>query len=137
MSLAILTPEDKDDAVALWTTCGLTVPWNDAFVDFDRALDTQTSTVLGLKEGETLIGTVMVGYDGHRGWMYYLAVDPAHQQAQHGKRLVKAAENWLREQDCPKVQLMVRSSNSSVIGFYQALGYKDDDVLVLSRRFVP
>lgn len=93
--------------------------------------------MLGLKKVGALIGTVMAGYDGHRGWLYYLAVDPSYQRAGYGQSLVQAAESWLLEQKCPKVQLMVRSANSAVLGFYDSLGYKDDDVLVLSKRFAP
>ena len=130
-----LTPTDRDETVALWTACGLTEPWNDPFGDFDKALETPTSTILGLKQDRALIGTVMAGYDGHRGWLYYVAVLPAQQGKDYGRQLVEAGEAWLLTQNAPKIQLMVRNTNSDVLGFYDALGYKDDDVVVLSKRF--
>lgn len=132
-----LGAEDRNSAVDLWTDCGLTVPWNNPAKDFERALETATSAVLGLHLEAALIGTVMVGYDGHRGWMYYLAVAPGHQQKGYGRQLVDAGEAWLKEKGAPKVQLMVRQTNKAVLGFYTALGYKDDDVVVLSKRFAP
>lgn len=130
-----LTSEDKDNAVALWIACGLTVPWNDPSMDFDRSLATPTSTLLGLKRKGELIGTLMAGYDGHRGWLYYLAVGEAHRRQGLGRVLVEAGERWLQAVDAPKIQLMVRRSNHKVIGFYEALGYEESDVVVLGKRF--
>jgi ribosomal protein S18 acetylase RimI-like enzyme len=135
MILRDLTAIDRDQAVALWEECGLTVPWNDPKSDYDRALAEPTSTILGgVAEGE-LIATVMLGHDGHRGWMYYLAVSPAAQGEGHARTLVKACEAWMRLRHVPKLQLMVRQTNSQVLGFYQKMGYADDNVLVLSKRF--
>lgn len=119
--------------VALWTEVGLTRPWNDPLEDFDRALSGSTSTVLGLENADGLMGTAMVGHDGHRGWVYYLAVAPAHQGRGLGAQLMAAAERWLRDQGAVKVQVMVRHSNQPVVAFYEKIGYEDADIYVLAR----
>lgn len=128
-----LGPRDRERAAALWTLAGLTRPWNDPLEDFDRALVGPTSTVLGLLDGVALIGTAMVGHDGHRGWVYYLAVAPEHRGLGHGARLMSAAEDWLRENGAVKVHVMVRHSNEHVTAFYEGLGYEDAQVSVLAR----
>jgi ribosomal protein S18 acetylase RimI-like enzyme len=124
---------DASSVVALWAEAGLTRPWNDAAKDFQRALDGTTSTVLGLENDNEVIGTVMVGHDGHRGWVYYLAVGKAHQREGIGSELMSAAEEWLRKLGAIKVQLMVRSENESALNFYGSVGYETSDVRVLSR----
>lgn len=132
-----LSPADASAAVALWEACGLTRPWNDPASDFARALGGPSSTVLGVRAsggGISLLGTVMVGGDGHRGWVYYLAVSPESQGQGLGRALMGAAEDWLRERDLPKIQLMVRRGNDGVVAFYERLGYAIQDVLVLGRR---
>lgn len=125
-------------AVALWDVCGLTRPWNDPVQDAERALAGPTSTILAARsEDGDVVATVMVGVDGHRGWVYYLAVSPELQRKGWGRRLMSAAEAWLREQGAPKVQLMVRSSNAAVVGFYASLGYSDQETVVLGRFLDP
>ncbi|WP_235939687.1 GNAT family acetyltransferase [Occultella kanbiaonis] len=125
---------DADSAriVELWHSCGLTRPWNDPGTDLAQARAGATSTVLVLETPDGVAGTVMVGLDGHRGWVYYLAVDPAHRGLGHGRRLMVAAEAWLLGEGARKVQLMVRAGND-VNGFYQALGYADQNTQVLGR----
>ena len=93
-----------------------------------------TSTVLGAFDNDWLTGTVMVGHDGHRGWEYYLAVDEIQRGTGLGRQMMMAAENWLREHGAVKVQLMVRSTNEAVLGFYEHLGYEDADVQVRLKR---
>ena len=127
-----LAPADRAAAVALWQACGLTRPWNDPAADFDRAVAAQGSAVLGIDAGAALVGTVMVGDDGHRGWLYYLAVAPSHRGSGLARTLVDAAEEWLRERCVPKVQLMVREGKDAA-GFYAALGYEAADVTVMAR----
>jgi ribosomal protein S18 acetylase RimI-like enzyme len=124
---------DAPLVVALWTEAGLTRPWNDATKDFQRALEGTTSAVLGLEDDNELIGTVMVGHDGHRGWVYYLAVSQAHRREGIGTQLMGAAEEWLRTMGAVKVQLMVRNDNESALNFYGRVGYEASDVNVLSR----
>ncbi|MBI1376121.1 MAG: GNAT family acetyltransferase [Frankiales bacterium] len=121
-------------AVGLWHETGLTRPWNDPDADLRRALDGPTSTVLAaLDASGGLVGTAMVGHDGHRGWVYYLAVSPGRQRDGVGRELMRACEHWVRAQGVPKIQLMVRSSNAAVVGFYERLGYVDQDSVVLGR----
>lgn len=129
---------DVDGVVALWRACGLTRPWNDPTRDFNDALQNETSTVFVAKDDSGRIaGSVMVGYDGHRGWVYYLGVLPEARGNGLGGDLVGSAEAWLIEVGAPKVQLMVRASNTAALGFYSRLGYVDQDCIVLGRRFEP
>lgn len=127
-----LEASDVDAAVALWHSCGLTRPWNPPEEDFARALATPTSAVLGVRRSGALVGTVMLGMDGHRGWVYYLAVDAASRGMGYGTLLMRAAEHRLAELGASKVQLMVRHGNP-VAGFYAALGYEDQGATVLGR----
>jgi ribosomal protein S18 acetylase RimI-like enzyme len=129
-----LSPADAAAAVALWTQAGLTRPWNDADADFARAIAGPASAVLGVRDGDDLVGTAMVGHDGHRGWVYYLAVTDAVRGHGLGRELMDACEAWLRARGCPKIQFMVRTDNASVLAFYDHLGYAAQDVLVLGRR---
>ncbi|WP_333572809.1 GNAT family acetyltransferase [Sphingomonas sp.] len=131
--LAEATPADRSAVIALWQAAGLTRPWNDSAADFDRALAGATSTILLLRDGEALLGTAMVGEDGHRGWVYYLAVAAAVRGQGHGRALMAAAESWLRARGCPKLQLMVREGNDAAIGFYRALGLAPQPVVTLGR----
>lgn len=121
--------------VELWSATGLTRPWNDPRADLDRALSSPNARILaGLEEpaGPELLATAMVGYDGHRGWIYYLAVQPHHQGHGLARQLLAAAEEWLAGH-VPKVQLMIRRDNAPVARFYEHLGYEHSDVTVLSR----
>jgi ribosomal protein S18 acetylase RimI-like enzyme len=121
-------------AVALWAAVGLTRPWNDPRADFARAARGSSSAVLGAFDGEKLVGTAMVGHDGHRGWVYYLAVAREAQGQGRGRAIMAACESWLRERGVPKLNLMVRTTNAEPQAFYDALGYGVDDVSVRSKR---
>jgi ribosomal protein S18 acetylase RimI-like enzyme len=134
MTVAPASTADRDPVIALWHTSGLTRPWNDPNTDFDLALANPTSTILLARDDSDLIGTVIVGFDGHRGWIYYLASDPQRRGEGIGRSLMAAAEEWLRELGCPKIQLMVRSDNSAAQGFYAALDYEVQDVVTIGRR---
>jgi ribosomal protein S18 acetylase RimI-like enzyme len=120
MKIRSATLGDEAAVTALWKECGLTVPYNDPAADFRFALSKFNSDILVT---EDLSGTVMVGHDGHRGWLYYLAVAPARRRQGVGRTLVDAAEQWLAARDVPKVQLMVRETNTAVVAFYQRLGF--------------
>lgn len=122
-----------DDVVALWQECGLTRPWNDPHADLKRALAGPTSTVLGFAEDGVVVGAVMVGHDGHRGWVYYLAVRPDRRGTGLGRALMQASERWLVQRGVPKIQLMVRTTSAAVISFYETLGYEDGEVVVLGK----
>jgi ribosomal protein S18 acetylase RimI-like enzyme len=136
MEVLELIIDDADAAVALWAETGLTRPWNDPHADFRRAIEGPTSTVLGLKHEGELIGCVMVGSDGHRGWVYYLSVRTASQKAGLGSELVRAAEEWLLRNGAVKIQLMVRKGNDAAFGFYERRGFESSDVRVLAKWLV-
>lgn len=134
VTIAELAAAHRTDAVALWHAAGLTRPWNDPVADLDRALAGPSSTVLAAVDDDGgLVGTVMAGHDGHRGWLYYLAVDPARRGAGIGRDLVAAVERWLTA-SVPTVQLMLRADNLDATAFYERLGYEHSDVVVLGRR---
>lgn len=125
---------DEDAVVELWKRCELTRPWNDPRKDIHRTLESGVGQlIVGVAEG-TIVATVMVGYDGHRGWINYLAVAPDHRREGLGRKMMTRAEELLRELSCPKINLQVRTTNADAIGFYQRLGYTVDDVVSLGRR---
>jgi ribosomal protein S18 acetylase RimI-like enzyme len=127
------TAADQAAVIALWHACGLTRPWNDPAQDFTRALEGATSTMLVAEGEDGLTGSVMIGDDGHRGWVYYLAVAEAARRTGLGRTLMAAAEDWLKARGCPKIQLMVRDSNAEALGFYAALGLEPQGVVTLGR----
>jgi ribosomal protein S18 acetylase RimI-like enzyme len=130
--------EERDRAalIRLWTACGLTRPWNDPGRDIDRKLALDDHGLLVACDGDQLCGSVMAGYDGHRGWINYLAADPARRREGIGRRLVAEAEALLFGRGCPKINLQIRASNSEVVDFYRAVGYAEDDVLSMGKRLV-
>ena len=123
-----------ETAAALWRDAGLTRPWNDPLDDLRRALAGPASTVLAGIENEALVATAMVGHDGHRGWVYYLAVRESDRGRGLGRKMMQACESWLAKRGVPKLNIMVRGDNAPAKGFYESLGYALDDVVVLSRR---
>ena len=125
---------ERRAATELWEEAGLTRPWNDPVADFQRALDNAGSTILGGFDVDRLIATAMVGHDGHRGWVYYLAVTSARRREGHGTALMAACEEWLVARGVPKLNLMIRGSNEEAIGFYAALGYAAEDRVIMSKR---
>lgn len=127
---------DADAVVALWTAAGLTRPWNDPYRDIDRKLTVQPELFLVAVDAERIVGSVMAGYDGHRGWLYYLAVDPVRRGERIGSSLVAHAERLLCGMGCPKVQLMVRPENAAARGFYEALGYESFDTWATGKRLI-
>ena len=134
MDIRPATIPDRGAVIALWRAAGLTRPWNDPGADFERALDGPSSTVLIGESDAALLATAMVGHDGHRGWVYYVAVREDVRGHGHGAAMMRAAEGWLHDRGIPKVQLMVRDDNVVASGFYEALGYEPAAVRVLGRR---
>ena len=120
MKIRSARSQDEAAVVALWQACGLTVPYNDPVADFRFALGKTNSDILVFDD---VSGSVMVGHDGHRGWLYYVAVAPDRRRQGLGRVLVAAAETWLKERGVPKVHLMVRETNQAVAAFYQGIGY--------------
>jgi len=126
-----------DAVVALWEEAGLTRPWNDPRVDIERKLAMQPEGFLvAVTKDDEVIGSVMAGYDGHRGWLYYLATAASHRGLGIARALVAEAERVLVAMGCPKVQLMVREGNEHVLGFYDALGYERFTVANTGKRLV-
>ena len=140
----VFRPADEAAAVALWHACGLLRPWNDPHKDIARKLAEQPELFLvavlpgAQPDGaDRLIGTVMAGYDGHRGWVYYLAVDPAWQRHSLGRCLMQRVEADLLARGCPKINLMVRAENTAVLDFYARLGFSADASVSLGKRLIP
>ena len=125
---------DQDAVVELWRECGLVAPQNNPIKDIRRKLHVRRDLFLVGLLGGRLVGTVMAGYEGHRGWVNYLAVATDCRRMGFGRRLMEQAERLLRAAGCPKINLQVRSSNSDVIGFYTSIGYAVDDVVSMGKR---
>jgi len=139
MSLVIRTIQDSDVAAvaALWEACGLTRPWNDPHADIALARRTPSAEVFVGQLDISIVASVMCGSDGHRGWLYYLAVEPALRDSGHGRAMVAYAEKWLAAQGVRKVELMVRNENTTVQRFYEAIGYAVEPVAVMARWLEP
>ncbi len=125
---------DGDEVVQLWRHCRLITPWNDPYKDIARkkAVDPELFLV-GLVEG-VLVATVMAGYEGHRGWINYLAVAKTARRCGYGSQMMAAAEKLLRTRGCPKINLLVRRTNGETAGFYASLGFSQDEVISLGKR---
>lgn len=130
-------PDDREDVINLWRDCGLVAPQNNPVRDIVRKLKVNPEWFLvGVLDGK-IIATCMAGYEGHRGWINYLAVSPAHQRKGFAAELMKHAEKLLKNAGCPKINLQIRTSNKDVIEFYKAIGFKTDDVVSMGKRLIP
>jgi ribosomal protein S18 acetylase RimI-like enzyme len=129
---------DSDEAavIALWEAAGLTRSWNDPRKDIARKRSVQREWFLVGTVDDAVMASIMIGYEGHRGWINYLAVAPAHRKLGHARTLMREAERLLTAAGCPKINLQIRSSNASVIDFYKAIGYAQDDVVSFGRRLI-
>lgn len=125
---------DEEAIVELWVESGVAVPWNDPRKDIVRKVADDGDGLLVAVDGDRVIGTAMAGYDGHRGWIYYLAVSADRRNRGIGRRLVAACEALLARRGCPKVNLMVRADNPEVLGFYARVGYEISEVVTLGKR---
>jgi ribosomal protein S18 acetylase RimI-like enzyme len=134
MEIRTYEPRDESAVVALWGRCGLLRPWNDPLKDIRRKLEVRPDLFLVGEFDGAMVATVMAGYDGHRGWINYLAVSPDHRREGFGRKIMQAAEERLRREGCPKINLQVRSCNKDVIDFYQRIGFQQDDVVSLGKR---
>ncbi len=129
-----LKDADIADVVQLWIDCGLTRPWNDPRADIVQARKSGSAEILvAVTAAGKIVGSVMLGDDGHRGWFYYLAVSPALQKSGLGRRIVAQGEDWMRKRGIEKSQLIIRAGNAKVQGFYQALGYGVQERVLMAR----
>lgn len=136
MKIRTYQSSDEKHLIDLWIKCGLTVPWNDPKKDIQRKVsDSPEMFFVGEKDGK-IVASCMAGYDGHRGWIYFLAVKPEYQNRGFAKQILDHAEKELLDIKCPKIELMVRHTNDKVVSFYKHAGYKDDPVIVLSKRLI-
>ena len=136
MQIRAFHPADESAVVALWGECRLTRPWNDPHKDITRKRVVQPELFLvGVIDG-AVMASVMAGYEGHRGWMNYLAVAPRFRGRGYGRALVEHVERLLLERGCPKVGLLVRNSNPEAVEFYRRLGYVQDESISLGKRLI-
>jgi hypothetical protein len=133
LSIAPIADADVAEVIALWRACDLTRPWNDPAADIALARRGPNSAILIGRDGENMIATALVGHDGHRGWVYYVAVDPARRGNGFGRAIMAAAEDWLRARSIEKLQLMVRGDNIKVKAFYGSLGYLEQERVLFAK----
>jgi ribosomal protein S18 acetylase RimI-like enzyme len=133
LSIAPIADADVADVIALWQACDLTRPWNDPAADIALARRGPNSAILIGRDGDAMIASALVGHDGHRGWVYYVAVDPARRGKGFGRAIMNAAEDWLRARNIEKLQLMVRGDNTRVQAFYGSLGYLEQERVLFAK----
>ena len=134
LAIRAFREEDRDEVISLWRDCGLVVPQNDPARDIARKLRVDRELFLVGAEDGDIVATVMGGYEGHRGWINYLAVKPCARRRGYGEAMMRAVERDIEALGCPKINLQVRSSNADVIAFYEAIDYRRDDVVGLGKR---
>ena len=136
MQIRPFQESDEAAVIALWEACGLTRSWNDPRKDVARKLAVQREWFLVGTQGAAVIASIMIGYDGHRGWINYLAVAPDQRLNGHARTLMREAERLLAAAGCPKINLQIRTTNTAVIAFYKRIGYAPDDVVSFGRRLI-
>ena len=136
MIIKTYAPEYENDVIELWRQCGLTRPWNNPRLDIERKRKVNPELFLvGLLDGK-IVATVIGGYDGHRGWIHYLAVNPSYQRKGLGRQMMAAVEEKITAMGCPKINLQVRADNMGVIQFYESIGYETEDRVSMGKRLV-
>lgn len=137
MEIRVFALQDSEAVVQLWHDCGLYRPWNDPHKDIARKLSVSPELFwVGVDEQGAVMASIMVGYDGHRGWINYLAVHPSQQRKGYAGQLMQRAEAELTALSCPKLNLQVRAGNEAVIAFYESLGYANDQTVSLGKRLI-
>ena len=136
MDIRPFLESDEPAVIALWEACGLTRSWNDPRKDIARKLAVQREWFLVGTEDGRVVASVMAGYDGHRGWVNYLAVSPDARMKGGGRQMMAEVERLLCAAGCPKINLQIRTTNDAVIEFYRRLGYVQDDVVSFGRRLI-
>ncbi len=125
---------DEIEVINLWRECDLIVPWNNPKKDIERKLKVDPELFLIGEEDGQIVASVMGGYEGHRGWINYLAVSPDHRRKGYGKKIMFEVEKQIKDKGCPKINLQVRTKNTDIIAFYEAIGFIDDQVIGLGKR---
>lgn len=133
LDIAEIADGDVATVIVLWQACGLTRPWNDPASDIALARREPNSTILIGRDNGAIVATAMVGHDGHRGWVYYVATDPERRGSGYGRAIMNAAEDWLRAAGIAKLQLLVRPQNSGVAAFYNSIGFGEQKVLFFAK----
>ncbi len=136
LEIRVYRPTDKANVIGLWQDCGLIVPWNNPEADIARKVKDSPELFFVAELSDELISTCMAGFDGHRGWIYFLAVKIQYRQRGIATKMVIHAESALLAVGCPKLELMVRESNNEVMSFYQKNAYQKEPVVVLSKRLM-
>jgi len=137
MKIRTFKIEDQTAVIELWRACTLVVPWNDPAKDIARKLKVDADLFLvGESDGE-IVATVMGGYEGHRGWINYLAVSPQHQRKGYGREIMEFVEQQIQQKGCPKINLQIRGTNTQAAAFYQAIGYDIENAIGLGKRLEP
>ncbi len=137
MRVRPFTEDDTERVIRLWNDCGLTRPWNDPRKDIARKLTVQPDLFLVGEHAGDVIATAMIGFDGHRGWVSYLAVDPEHRGNGHSTALMAEGERLLIALGCPKIMLMVRAENTAVVSLYEHLNYVAEPTVLMGKRLIP
>lgn len=137
MDIRTFNELDREGVIELWKACDLTRPWNDPNKDIDRKVQFQPDLFFVCSLNKQIIASAMAGYDGHRGSVFYLAVSPDYQGKGYGQKLMVHIEKTLVKLGCPKLNIVVRSSNDLVLGFYSNMGYAIDDVVSIGKRLIP
>ncbi|MCX7320293.1 MAG: GNAT family acetyltransferase [Hyphomicrobiales bacterium] len=133
MTVTPIADAEVPVVIALWQRCNLARPWNDSAADIALARRDENSDILVGRDGDGIVASVLVGHDGHRGWVYYVAVDPDHQGKDFGRAIMAAAEDWLRTRGIAKLMLLVRSDNTQVQKFYERLDYVEQDRVIYAK----
>jgi ribosomal protein S18 acetylase RimI-like enzyme len=134
MKIRVFEDSDQESVIALWAECDLLVPQNNPAKDISRKLKVDRDLFLVGVDGRIIVATVMGGYEGHRGWINYLAVKQSERRKGYGQKIMQAVEILLQNRGCPKINLQIRRANTNVIAFYSAIGYGDDHVVGLGKR---
>ena len=136
MQIKPFTPEYENAVIELWRRCGLTVPWNNPKLDIERKMQVDPELFLiGMTDGK-VIESVIGGYEGHRGWINYLAVAPEYRKKGLGRQMMSVIEEKLQEKGCPKINLQIRGDNTEALAFYDKIGYKTEDRISMGKRLI-
>jgi ribosomal protein S18 acetylase RimI-like enzyme len=128
--------KDQNAVIKLWSKCNLTRPWNKPELDIERKLKVNSELFLVGLVNDRVVATAMGGYDGHRGWVYYLAVNPAYQRKGYGKQIMEVIEEKLHAIGCPKINLQIREDTADVVEFYESIGYKVEERVSMGKRLI-